>query len=161
MDSGLGAAIKISFLKISDLEHELAIERPNGSNEKVRCETRSYLFHDLTHLAFEIEANLQCGFWGQIANGKSFADLSNREAIAKLIARSSETLLIEKTVAILQGLAKGKDGKSIVQSVQQQPGNFIGMPPEWFTLDFVDRVDRRLKKYLGQWRSTLHGHTME
>lgn len=43
----------------------------------VACETRSYLVHDLLHYAVESEAGLSGGFWGNLARGKTLADMND------------------------------------------------------------------------------------
>jgi hypothetical protein len=59
--------LRIAFHKISGQRHALEIVRAGGRRERVECETRSYLTHDLLHYAVEAEACLQDGFWGRLA----------------------------------------------------------------------------------------------
>ena len=151
--------MNISFLKISDHEHELRVQRRDGSVESAVCETRSFLVHDMTHLAFEQEAKTQFGFWGSVASGKTLAEVSDRASIANLDA-TSEALRIEKAVVIFQGLTKGKSVESIVTAFNQQRSNFEWARPEWFEPEFVNRVQQRLTKLMGKWKATRFGEAM-
>jgi len=152
--------MKISFLKISDKEHELRIVRRDGSSDFSLCETRSFLVHDLTHLAFELEAKIQNGFWGLVAQGKTLSELSDRSMIADL-SNEAEIMVIEKTVAILQSLIKGRTPGNIVEEFWRQGSNFDWARSEWFELDFVTRVDQRLQGLFGRWKATKYGETMD
>ena len=58
--------MRILLHKISDDRHTLEIVRADGRRERVDCETRSYLQHDLLHYAVETEASLAAGFWGSL-----------------------------------------------------------------------------------------------
>ena len=152
-------SLKIYFRKINQHEHELRIQRVDGTEEHQMCETRSFLVHDLTHFAFEAEAHLQNGFWGQVAAGRSLAELSDRESIRKLDP-NSEMMRIEKVVAIFQGMAKGTAPESIIEIYNAQKSNFDWAKPEWFDFEFIARVGHRLQGLVGHWNATGFGESM-
>ena len=58
--------VRLSFVKMTDERHALEVVRDDGRRERVECETRSYLMHDLLHFAVESEAG---GLWGRLAAG--------------------------------------------------------------------------------------------
>ena len=86
----------IEFTKISDDAHEVAVERRDGSRETCRLNSRSFLFHDLAHLALEEALSLRDGFWGGIARGASLngakADAQDTP-LAELLAGPMQILI--------------------------------------------------------------------
>ena len=71
-------------------------------------------------------------------------------------------LQIERTVAVLQGMAKTKESPAAVHARITAMLAVQGeRPPDWFTLDFVTRVHERLRRLVGQWRATPYGSAME
>ncbi|WP_132322837.1 hypothetical protein [Pseudobacteriovorax antillogorgiicola] len=79
----------------------------------------------------------------------------------KDLGEDSEVLKIEKAVAIFQGLPKGRSAESIVLAYHQQRENFVWAESRWFERAFVDRIDQRLKRLVGQWKATAYGSSME
>ena len=53
--------MKISFTKLSDERHRVAVTRDDGSTDSVEPDTRSFLRHVLSHFAVEVEPGLQHG----------------------------------------------------------------------------------------------------
>src|SRR4051794_8947581 len=98
--------MRIVLYKVSAARHGLEIVRDDGTRERVECETRSYLLHDLLHYAVESEAHLANGFWGLLAQGKTLAELNDRTA-ALMTAQTSEIGVIEQVVGALHNAAKG------------------------------------------------------
>jgi hypothetical protein len=117
--------VQIAFYKLSDTRHALEITRACGACERVECETRSYLLHDLLHYAVESEAGLTRGFWGRLAGGDSLAVMNDRTAGAMPLERSEELLSIERVVGALTSAAKGRPPREVfaVSACALAPGS--------------------------------------
>ncbi len=152
--------MRISFRKTSDERHVLEIVRPDGRREKEECETRSYLVHDLLHYAVEREAGLAGGFWGNLARGKTLADMNDRTGRAMAEA-SAEMAVIERLVGSLSGAVKGRSAKEMVSALAMYAEALGTTNPAWLTEPFVLRVQERMKKLLGQWKATPYGDAMD
>lgn len=59
----------IIFTKISDEQHSVTVRRTDDSEDSTVLNSRSFLRHDLAHLAVESEVPLTKGFWGCVAAG--------------------------------------------------------------------------------------------
>ena len=105
--------MRIVFRKISDERHTLEIVRADGRREEVDCETRSLLVHDLLHLAVESEAKVTVGFWGNLAKGRTLADMNDRTGKA-MAAEAPEMAVIERLVGSLSGAVKGRTAAEMV-----------------------------------------------
>ena len=152
--------MRIRITKLSDQRHTLEVER-DGYRESVELETRSTLHHDLTHLAVEEIAGIQHGFFGSLAAGKTFAQLAGRAGEGAL-EYAGAMLQVERTVAVLQGMAKTKeDPLALHGRITAMLATQGEVPPTWFTVEFVTKVQERLRRLLGQWRATPYGAAME
>ena len=100
--------MQIRLTRLSHERHHLAIRRADGTRDGATLETRSYLLHDLWHLAVESEAALETGFWGCLARGKTLAALNDRTG-ASLEAASADMALVEQIVGGLTSAGKGGD----------------------------------------------------
>src|SRR4051812_28698988 len=109
----IAGRMRICFHKISDARHALEIVHEDGRRERVECATRSYLIHDFLHYAVESEAKLQGGFWGNLAAGKTLADMNDRTGVA-LKSAAPEMAVIEQLVGALSGAVKGKTAREMV-----------------------------------------------
>ena len=108
--------MRIVFRKISDERHTLEIVRDDGRREEVECETRSLLVHDLLHLAVESEAKVTGGFWGNLAKGRTLADMNDRTGKA-MAAEAPEMAVIERLVGSLSGAVKGRTAAEMVAAL--------------------------------------------
>src|SRR3954469_11423192 len=97
-------AMEILLTRLTDDQHRLEIVRADGSRDGVTLETRSYLLHDLLHLAVEAEAGLGTGFWGCLASGKTLADMNDRSGAA-MKEYAAEMATAEQVVGVLTGAA--------------------------------------------------------
>src|SRR5690606_41043988 len=86
---GTGACVRVVFVKLSDRRHVVRVERVDGTSESVELDSRSFLRHDLAHLAVELELELSGGVWGSVACGGSLsgtgldgADMSIAETVS-------------------------------------------------------------------------------
>jgi hypothetical protein len=152
--------MRIAFRKTSEERHVLEIVRPDGRREQEDCETRSYLAHDLLHYAVESEARLTGGFWGNLARGKTLADMNDRTGRAMAEA-SAEMAVIERLVGALSGAVKGRSAKEMVTALAMYAEALGTTNPDWLTEPFVLAVQERMKKLLGQWKATPFGAAME
>lgn len=152
--------MRIVFRKISDERHTLEIVRSDGRREQVECETRSYLVHDLLHLAVENEAKVTGGFWGNLARGRTLADMNDRTGKA-MAAEAPELAVIERLVGSLTGAVKGKPAAEMVAALRMYATALGSTNPAWLTEDLVVAVQERMRQLLGHWKATPYGGAME
>ncbi|WP_437755397.1 hypothetical protein [Sorangium sp. So ce1389] len=134
--------------------------RANGQRDRVECETRSYLVHDLLHFAVESEAGLRGGFWGNLAKGNTLADLNDRTGQA-MAAESKELGIVETTVGILSGAVEGRTAEETVMMALNCAPATGWTPPDWLTEEFVKRVQERMRHLLGHWKATPYRGEMK
>lgn len=152
-----GTTLVIRFARRSPTHHRFEIVRPDGTRETHELETRSCLLHDLVHFALESEAALSNSFYGLLARGVAYAELTEGMAAA-----GYELALTERVVGPLQGAVK--DGVGPAQFIAEFTGwqRALGETcPAWLTEDLVARVQDRLRRLQGQWRATKFGEAME
>jgi hypothetical protein len=153
--------VRILLTKLSDARHALEVHRADGSRERVELETRSTLLHDLTHFAVEEAAGITAGFWGSLAAGRTFDELSGKTG-SGMMDDGGLMMEVERTVAVLQGGVKTRADPAaayarIVAMLRIQDAE----PPSWFTAELVARVHERMRQLLGQWKATPYGSSME
>jgi hypothetical protein len=153
--------MRIIFHKISDESHTLAIVREDGRREEVSCETKSLLLHDLLHLAVESEAKVKTGLWGNLAKGRTLADMNDRTGRAMAAAEASEMMVIERLVGALNGAVKGRGARDMVQALDDYAAALGTTNPPWLTEELVVNVQERMRKLTGQWKATPYGGVME
>jgi hypothetical protein len=151
--------VRILLRKLSDDRHLLQIIRENGRSEEVECETRSYLHHDLLHYAVEAEARLDGGFWGNLANGKTLAQLNDRTGKA-MQAESPQMMAIEQVVGALSAIGKGGSATAIFGAIHDAATSAGVAFPEWLTSEVASAVEGRMRRVLGQWKATPYGESM-
>lgn len=151
--------MRIVLTKLTDERHTLAIVRPDGATERVECETRSMLLHDLLHHAVESEAGLQRGFWGCLARGKTLADMNDRTGAA--MKDEPEMADIEQVVGALHGSTKGWSAADLVAGIQRFAAGLGATMPPWLTEAFVEAVQERMRGLQGRWKATPFGGSME
>ncbi len=151
--------MRILLTKISDERHALEIVRSDGSRETVELVTREALFHDLLHYAVESTLPTQCGFWGTLASGKTMADLNDRtfESVkenAKILS------LVEGIVGVMSSVVAMPVDQAFAKLrwFSESQGK---EPPDWCSESFVATVSERMRRLLGQWKSTPYGESVE
>jgi hypothetical protein len=155
----LSATVHIELHKISDQRHALTIVRGDGSRERVECETRSFLQHDLLHYATEAEAGVETGFWGRLAAGATLAEL-NDKALQGSLYDQPDMLVVEQIVGALTGAIKGRAPEDVVNGLHQlAEAQHIPMPA-WLTPALVERVQARMRALVGRWNATAFGASM-
>ena len=151
--------VRILLQKLSDDRHVLKIVRHDGRSEEVECETRSYLAHDLLHYAVEGEARLDAGFWGNLARGKTLAQMNDRTG-ASMKAEAPELMAIERVVGALSGIAKGVSPSVIYPRLRESFTSAEISTPAWLTEEVVSAVQDRMRRVLGHWKATPYGASM-
>ncbi len=152
--------MRIVFRKLSDERHALEIARPSGEHERVECETRSYLLHDLLHYAVEADAKLDGGFWGHLASGRTLTDMSDRTGMA-LAASAPEMATIEQIVGALSGALKGRSDVELVEGMRRFAAALGTTMPGWLTEELVAAVRGRMRGLVGRWKATPYGGAMD
>lgn len=144
--------MRISFTKLTDDRHRMSIVRDDGTSQSCELETRSLLLHDLVHLAVEVEAPIEDGFWGLLARGTTLEELGDRERPAPV---SPGILVAEGLVGPMQGVWHGRlSVERYLEIASKQEGLVIDAA-------FVERVRERLRRLWGAWRATPFGATLE
>lgn len=149
--------ITLRFTRLSPTHHRLDIERPGGARESVELETKSFLFHDLLHFAVEIEARLGESFFGSLAAGRSYAQVT-----ATGVTLSGEVLNTERVIGLLTGVVRGDGDVASFLAGLENMFSALGEPmPGFVTEDFVAAVCERYRALAGQWKATPFGQAME
>jgi hypothetical protein len=152
--------MRILVEKLNDARHRLVIERAPGAREAMDCETRSYLLHDFLHYAVESEARLATGLWGNLAAGKTLADMNDRTG-ASMKDAAPDMGAIEQVVGALHGSTKGIPAAALVAGIRRFAASLGVSMPDWLTEPFVVAVQERMRRLQGQWRATPFGGAME
>jgi hypothetical protein len=152
--------VRILIHKLTDERYALEIVRDGGARERVECETRSTLRHDLLHYATESEAKLDGGFWGLVARGKTLADMNDRTGMA-LAAEWPELMEVERVVGALHGLDGGRSAEAVVGALRTYCTALGETMPAWLTPALVAAVAERMRELTGRWRATPFGRAME
>ncbi len=138
--------MKIRFIKHSDEEHSVQIVRHDGSKDEVRLNSRSFLRHDLAHLAAEQCVGLDDGFWGQVAKGAPL----NGEGMGGATIQLAETL-----AGPVQTLMR----------IDAPPARYIAtlshLLPDRDCGDLGIAVHEKARQLQGHWRATHYGESME
>ncbi len=153
--------LTITLRRISPTEHEFAYRRADGTRESFSLDTKSYLFHDFLHFAFESEARLMHSFYGRLLEGKPYKELSMTSTAEGGSPLRNEGALTECLVGILTGVVQGgatpEDAQAATQNLFDAYGEKV---PTWFTKELIERVKERMRRLLGEWRKLLFGESM-
>ena len=137
--------MQIIFTKNSDQEHTVQIQRKDGSNEQAVLNTRSFLNHDLAHLAVELEVPLALGYWGSVAAGS---------ALDGMAIKGADIVVAESLAGPVQGLIRDDaDSKTFLDLLSR-------IQPELVTEDLANRIFERCRQLKGHWRATPFGDLM-
>ena len=164
--------MRIRLTKISDAEHTLALVRHDGMSDSLTLASRSFLWHDLLHYAVETNAGLHQSFWGQLAGGKTLADLHDAihdsihdtmsEGAGAAKVGASQAAVTEAVVGVLtsvvrQRVAPGAAIAGLTRLFEAQQREL----PVWLSPEFVARVGEHMRKLMGQWRAVPYGGDMQ
>src|SRR5262249_34418014 len=97
--------------------------------------------HDLTHYAVEAELRAQRGFWGLLAEGRTFADLRADPAGAA----DTEIAGIERIVGPMSSVVLGRLAPDRLSHLQL-----------WPSAELVARILARMRELLGRWRAVRY-----
>ncbi|MEQ8953582.1 MAG: hypothetical protein RL120_05565, partial [Gammaproteobacteria bacterium] len=125
--------------------HRLQVVRADGSTDEAALNSRSFLRHDLAHLAVEMEVPLKGGFWGSIAAGNKLdgSEFGRDIGVAEKLAGPVQTLMRKEA---------GAD--SYLQVLRH-------VLPERADIELAQRIHERIRQIRGHWRATPFGGTME
>lgn len=155
--------MKIYLKGLSNTHHQLRIVREDGSEEHAKLETKTFLFHDLLHLAAESVAGIEGGFWGLLASGSSFESLSGEGMkMDQFFVPKTELECMEVLTGGLTGIWKAHEqGGPTDFDLKIFFKNYGVEPPSYLTDTYADETIALLKRLLGQWRSTPFGETLQ
>lgn len=150
----------IRFTRLTNDRHRFEVVRDDGTREAHELETRSTLAHDLAHYAVELEGRLQHSFYGRLAQGTKYAELTTTPP------RNPEAFETERVVVMLQGAFKtgggGKpDPRRALASLASSFDAAGDRCPAWLTADSMARIVERFRRLEGQWRATPFHETLE
>lgn len=147
----------IRLTRISPTHHTFAYVGANGTEHALKLETKTYLFHDLLHFAVESEAKLAQSFYGRLAQGKSYEELTSIEDPDVL----TENSIVERVVGALTGYFKDpKDPEEFVRRVVHFLETSEYKAPVWINESFVMAVQERMRRLQGEWNKLPFGQTM-
>jgi hypothetical protein len=150
-------AMRIRFTRLTNERHRFEIVRDDGSREAHDLETRSTLAHDLAHYVVETEAGLRQSFYGRLAAGTTYAELT------ELPPQDPEVMQTERVVVMLQTGFKQAD-RSSQETFAKTLHAFeavVEAPPPWLTAEVMQRMLERLRRVHGRWRATPFHHALE
>ena len=131
--------MKVAFVKLSDQRHTVRVERNDGTNDSVELDSRSFLRHDLSHFAVELELELAAGVWGSVAGGGSISGSGLDGAdmdLAESISGPMQTMM-----------RTGADAEEIRDVLAR-------VAPEMGSLELAQRLHARLRSLSGRWAAT-------
>lgn len=137
--------MEIVFRKLSDQQHSVTVRRRDGSEESSVLDSRSFLRHDLAHLAVELEVPLARGYWGSVAAG---ASLQGKEMGGKELSKA------EALAGPVQTLMRIKADTEQFQNVLRR------VLPEQASDELAERIRERGRRLQGHWQATPYGDDM-
>jgi hypothetical protein len=150
----------IRFTRLTNDRHRFAIVRDDQTSEAHELETRSTLAHDLAHYAVEVEGRLSRSFYGRLASGMTYAELT------AMAPEGPEALETERVVVLLQDAFRSPD--RVAPDPERTLSRLASMfdavgdeRPTWLSADVLARIIERLRRVQGQWRATPFHATLE
>ncbi len=150
--------LRVRFTRVSPTRHriEWGTRPPFAARE---LETRSTLLHDLVHFAVESEAGLRESFYGLLAQGASYTELTQ---VGTNMAANLELAMTEMVVGALQGAWKQDfDPARFLATLNGYLRQLGSTTPPWLTVELLDRIGKRLRALTGAWGGTKFGDTLE
>ena len=135
----------IVFTKLSDEQHSVQVRRVDNSIERTVLNSRSFLRHDLAHLAVEIEVPLRSGYWGSVAAGASLAGME---------IDGSEIWIAESLSGPVQTLMR------IEGSIDEYETMLNRIQPRSVSANLAARLHERVRQLRGHWKATPYGSEM-
>lgn len=154
--------MKIRFTKETPTHHAFEIVRDDGTSEKSLLETKSFIPHDLIHLAYESTAGKKESFFGRLASGWTFADFNDRTIMSDPKYAGTEMIETERITGPLSAyLTKGIPEESFMQGLYDLFGALGLDVPEQVTPELLRDIQARYRSLIGEWNSLPHHKTME
>lgn len=138
--------VRVTFVKLSDERHAVRVERADGTLDSVELDSRSFLRHDLSHFAVELELGLAAGVWGSVAAGGSLAGEGldgDDMSLAETVSGPMQTMM--------RTAASAEEIHAVLQRVA----------PEVASSDLAARLHARCRALTGHWNATPYGGEME
>jgi hypothetical protein len=137
--------VQVTFSKLSHRRHAVSVARSDGTNESVELDSRSFLRHDLAHLAVELELDLTAGVWGSVAAGGSLTgdglDGSDM-ALAETVSGPMQTMM--------RTGARPDEIRDVLERVA----------PAIASMEVAERLHERMRSLQGHWDATAYGGDM-
>jgi hypothetical protein len=143
--AGTVASVKVVFVKLSDQRHTVRVERSDGSSESVELDSRSFLRHDLAHLAVELELGLFAGVWGSVARGGSLSGGG---------LDGADMPLAETLSGPMQTMMRTGANATEIHEVLAR------MAPGVVSPDLATRLHAHVRSLAGHWAATPYGGEM-
>lgn len=154
-------SVLIEITKISSTHHILRCTREDGSVHEAELESKTYLIHDFTHLAYEQTAGLTDSFWGSLAKGKPFDELRKENDPTTVHPDNNEITQTEMIVGPLQGIMQGKrQPEELIEGLTNLFNAYNTTIPEHLTVDLINQTQTVFKTYLGEYNSLEIGEKM-
>ena len=154
--------MKVRFIKETPTHHTFEIVRADGSKETSLLETRSFMPHDLIHLAYESTAGKKDSFFGKLASGWTFAQFNDRTIMTDPAFADSEMVETERITGPLSSfLTKGVSEESFMQGLYDVYSAIDRDIPEDITGNLLRDIQATYRSLIGEWNSLPHHKVME
>ena len=151
------ARLLIRFTRVSPTHHRLQLVREDGSSEPRELETKSCLYHDLLHFAVETEVGLRQSFYGLLAQGARYEQLTMDGTAA-----GAEIVGTERIIGGLTGALRNQvPAERFVAAMRNAFDAHGERLPGWCTVALVERVREQMRRLEGEWRALPFGRSME
>jgi hypothetical protein len=136
----------------------LLCKRPNGTITSAHPKYE-LLHHDLAHFVVETHFGLQRGFYGNIRNGMSIAELSDREVVREL---HPEAMLAEVLTRNLQAIETGSARKEqYAELVSWELEGMKNVPSIDIAPEDVDAMFATFRGLLEKWEALQETESVE
>ena len=127
--------------------HRLRVERDDGTVDQITLSSRSFLQHDLAHLAVESELGIQRGFWGSVAAGASLSGTG---------PSGSDIALAESLAGPVQTLMRTEADTEAYRTMLEHVAPSLAHDRP----DLADRLHERIRRLRGHLAATPFGREM-
>ena len=153
--------MKIIFTKETPTHHRFEIVRSDGTRETSLLETRSFMPHDLIHLAYESVAEKKDSFFGKLASGWTFSQFNDRTLMIDPQFTDSEMVETERITGPLSSfLTKGISEESFMQGLYNTYSALGRDIPEHISSQLLRDIQSRYRSLIGEWNSLPHHKIM-
>lgn len=147
-------ALRICFTRLDPTHHRFEVIDADGNVDRRHLETRGGVIHDLLHFALESEAGLRDSFYGRMASGTAYDELSD--------SFTGEAVQTEAVVGALQGAVRGEvDPAQFVARFCEICRQIERPAPAWLTAEVIASALARYRSLIGRWKATPFGQTLE